>query len=179
MPIYFKPRRRKLGVVVLLVTCALTGIWLRNLNRSKSVGVFRHLNNCTGVRLRMKGSQIIGDFIQSDFELGMNSNLILLARPNSTVWESPNPPQSDADIDWKFHKWDFGVGQSSTAIPCAYQLTTIRAPSWFVIWPLTLLSAWLLLSKPRLKNPRPTTSSYETLVQVFISRISFVWKTGE
>ena len=55
-------------------------------------------------------------------------------------------------IKWRFRYFGFGIGDEVD------QTGVLRAPYWSIVIPLTLLSAWLLLSKPRIaKSPEKPT----------------------
>lgn len=133
---YFAPLRRKIGEVVLVLACATTSVFLR--------------------------SRCVLDLVM--FSTGRDSMIMFVSRDNGFTcvrWnlpfdEPPNwqtVPLSDPldpahcydnliDKDGKSPSQSFCIG------PTSY---------WWIIVPLTLLSAWLLLSRMRAAKPPAST----------------------
>ena len=95
MPTYFKPLRRKIGVLTLVLACVLMAGWVRSLSIQD-----KELFNIDSLRNAIISSQ------------------------GSIAWE----------------RWIGNGRHESTSI--AY---------WSIVIPVTMLSAWLLLSKSRQK----------------------------
>jgi len=58
---------------------------------------------------------------------------------------------------WNFHWCGFHLGQSLPDVDWRYVVTMFAVPYWAVVLPPTLLSAYLLLVKPRPKKPPEST----------------------
>ena len=142
---FFKPWRRKIGVVTLLIACLLAAGWVRSL-----VVMDRIIWTDNG---SMSSITSI-DGMMWWFRIAPISSI------NRVVWRSGKPPNSpidpwaDYDPSWRFQfsGLQFGAGQSNKHSNMGISIWEI--PYWFVILPLTLLSAYLLLGKPRIAKPK-------------------------
>lgn len=151
---YFKPLRRKIGVVMLLLAGVIVVGWVKSQQAQDTFTMSTH-GQC---------------YIQS---VSWNGNLIvMLAEVKRSdkpyvlpFWES-RPIDSKG---WYFKAGGNPVHQDPTLIPLGMKsydiggqrilvsITGCRLQYWQVAIPLTLLSAYLLLSKPRAgKDPGPT-----------------------
>ena len=129
---YFQPLRRKIGVMALV----FMGGWVRSLIVFDAVRF--NIGNHTGAGF-----------------MSMNQSIVL-ASANLETWEPPEwqtGSSSSADsvldggrITWRFRWYGFGVGTLAQG-DMGMMISTI--PYWSIVIPLTLLSAYLLLSKPR------------------------------
>lgn len=138
---YFKPLRRKFGLLTLVLACVLIVGWVRSY------------------------------FIQDIFELpsAERSLSCLTSSDGIVTWITFSPIDPDATMMGLQEKVDLmtamiavifenkftGVNRSLVDV----RMDTIRSIAWFmpyclIVIPLTLLSAWLLLSKPRIAKPR-------------------------
>ena len=142
---YFKPWRRKIGVMTLLIACVLAAGWVKS-------AAFNDL--------------IIFP-IGQDLRFGVVSNRgrIALVRHDwhenaptlRTYWFSASfAEHPDAvfildheELQWLLRLGAFGIRQRLTS---SFTVSLIQLPYWSIVIPLTLLSAWLLLSKPRTKT---------------------------
>lgn len=110
---YFKPLRRKIGVVTLLLACVFVAAWVRSYDEESANGVeFPFYDDRYNLLLLPEGI-VLGKFV---LELEENQQVLVLH--------------------------DFFV-----------------IPHWTIVIPLTLLSAWLLLSKPRQPKPQNAITS--------------------
>jgi len=148
---FFRSWKRKLGVVTLLIACVFAGGWARSFDRRETIA-FRF-----GEDNRIEfGSN------QSQFTLALN----LCAdgkHYGDKFYSSSASRKVDAEIDARHIKWQRSFGEFMFR-----RLTYLEAdpslrwypsggsdiiswtfPYWSIVIPLTLLSAWLLLSKPR------------------------------
>jgi hypothetical protein len=155
MGTYFKSLRRKLGVVTLVLACVFTVGWVRSLELSDSIWFKR-------------------DFLTSGegFILWSRSIGRLNAKRgfSHTAYEFTHNPYNGRGTtsiyDWR--RWGFAYGKKSSleasedgqAIDC--MTFYYCAPFWSIVIPLTLLSAWLLLSKRQTRTtpvePVPETA---------------------
>lgn len=142
---HFRPLRRKLGVVTLVVACMLTAGWVRSVGISELVGV--NFSSQSSVFVE-SSEQTIG--------FGMER---ANSKPMWDIWPSwQNAPSSGVKalddiqhVKWNVQWHNFGIGGNHEYYPDNL-LLEVHAPYWSIVIPLTLLSAWLLLNKPRAKS---------------------------
>ena len=147
---YFKPLRRKIGFVTLVMACVFAGAWVR------SVGI----HDLVGVNFSSQSSVFVES---SEQTIGFG-----MERANSKrIWDSfpawkTEPSSGIKPLDDKEHvRWnmqwhDFGIGGNYQYYPDNF-LLEVHAPYWSIVIPLTLLSAWLLILKPRPSTPKKIT----------------------
>jgi hypothetical protein len=156
---FFKPLRRKIGVLTLALACVLMAGWFRS---------------------RFNGNSIYFGFggAKTTFLVSVDSSLLLVT---CHEWPGSEPMQpkvprleshdyipssgfyhlfniNDNDVEWKWRVIGLGAGEKPVDIwSHGRRYTFWIAPYWSIVIPVTLLPAWLLLSKP--KQPKPTTYS--------------------
>lgn len=165
----FKPIRRKIGVVTLVMALVFMGGWVRSLIigdiwhwRRSNTNVQSFISN--GGRLSWEGSQqptqIDTEYLQSipggsgtvTMELVQLDTFHSSQRADPTVYLNtglPIPAEHWAYCGFEFRGYELDLGGISTSI------WTI--PYWSVVIPPTLISLWLLLTKPRKSTPKKTT----------------------
>lgn len=147
---YFRLPRRKAGVVMLIVACLFAAGWTRSSSTQDTLTVF--FSQSFGLKLVSTGQRLILVKIHN------KSNEPLL----TSFWES-EPSRADA--------WIMRLAGSSAAcsgangvapssVDLGFGNMHVRAnwhsvPYWAVVPPITLLAAWLLLSKPRIAAAGP------------------------
>ena len=150
---FFKLWRRRVGVVTLLLACGSMDLWIR----SKKV--------LDLIRLPFIKSTTI--YLLSDKKticFGISSG----AHWTSGVWQSKpagraNDLGAERYFTWYENRLGFGIA-GNDSWPNSLQ-REVDVPYWYVVIPLTLLSAWLLLSKPRQSKskiptePKPQTAA--------------------
>lgn len=152
--IYFKPLRRKAGVVTLVMASAMAVGWIRSREMIDSLGV------SVGVRTPLA--------------------YLLVSHREGIIWQrmaipesAPIPPLEIAkriqfhsfpfnplfhyysdQPEWHFDRLGIRIGklQTDEGVPPLTERVTWVIPYWLIIMPLTLLAAWLLLSTSRLKK---------------------------
>jgi hypothetical protein len=133
---FFRGWRRKVGIVALVMACAVGGMWCRSFLVDDSFGW--------------------GDSAP-DLPIWFTSNdgmLIMIAeipigwgtfRPSLSMWDTEeSKPWNEflpPDMKWSFQWCGFGYGWAE------FQFVTF--PYWSIVIPLALLSAYLLLWKAR------------------------------
>ena len=136
---FFKPWRRKIGCVTLLMACLFMAGWVRSISDT--------------------------DFVH--FYCGNNSTALVLSSDRSVVWTKFHEERShdemsfpewdttrkkvcfDERFEWKWQWGGFSVGH------CHSESSTVWViPYWSITIPLMLLSAYLLPSKPRISNQK-------------------------
>lgn len=175
---YFKPWRRKFGVITLALACVLMAVWMRSLTYLNSVVVSR--GDFRIDRVRSTNGCLFWERFQSENPISLWSGqawVSIYGSPNSGVhvpfffgYDASSAPSSQArtveeafpsgmgdifpthSIDWRWRAWGFGLGRCDHHSAPSTLIVWV-VPYWAVVLLLTLLSAWLLLSKPR---PNPT-----------------------
>ena len=194
---FFKPWRRKMGVVTLLMALALMGAWI-NCLRSENV-ISGYTQDRYSERWIDSHGAIVLERIQSDrrvvfdpvsptvimvahqglspccrFKHNANSEIPKKARvivmsetkvvdKQNPVTEIPPPKNmssvkrvEDQVVEWKWKWLVFGYGVSDSPPLGRHvdndgpvlRMTVWSFPYWFFVIPLTLFSAYLLLTKP-------------------------------
>ena len=154
---YFKPLRRKIGVVTLVLACVFMVAWVRSQVVVDAMSItcsrWQHFlfSDNFGIwwetdLISQKGRQVpfFGDFSK----WYLQSNKRATPPPEAPDFEFAANP----DIVLTSYGFYYAVLFSKNQNPPLVKSTWI-IPYWSIILPLTLLSAWLLLSKPRVKKP--------------------------
>lgn len=146
MHTFFQGWRRKAGLVLLVMACAMFGLWCRSLWIVDVVSAFQ-------VRLQSVNGDLIlfTDTAQSD-ERAMH----WLTEYFDPDWQYVQ--LSSPMVEWQFQVAGFGVGMVNqdyhvlgpSAAFASEGIAYLRIISWWhLIAPFTLLSAYLILWKPR------------------------------
>lgn len=128
---FFKPWRRKFGVVTLGLSCMFAGVWVRSLNRSDAINA--PLDDHNFYVFSFDGVICWGAWpieATSTWSLPSFGTLFISnpdkARVSATLAEARD--STEGLVEW-------------------------TAPYWSIVLPLTLISAYLLLGKPRPAKP--------------------------
>lgn len=144
---HFKSLRRKIGIVTLVMACVCFVAWIRSFQKMDRV--IRSSNGALSSVTLYHGSLYWFRVTPSEGE-------------TSTRWRSSDAPTAPISV-WQDYEptsrlnwcgFDFGAGRSKNGSEIVLNLWAI--PCWSIVLPLTLLSAWFLLSKPRTGKPEPT-----------------------
>ena len=127
---YFKPWRRKIGVVTLVMACVVVAGWVRGRCVRDFVDSGRYLPGSRG---------IVIDNNRDSFTLKTREGPTICLLPGGEI--NTVLPVSDAKV---------------------VLVTLIRIPYWSIFIPLTLLSAYLLFSKPRVEPATAQSSSVDS-----------------
>ena len=138
IPTYLKPLRRKIGVVTLIVACVLMGGWLR------STLVKDHLTRDFGDGSTIHAVWYDGPCGAVARKGSSSSGRVQIRLLQSTV-ESIHGWAAEG-AGWAWYQLGFGVIDERFE---GGHLKGWFAHYWSIAIPMTLLSAWLLLSKPR------------------------------
>ena len=135
---FFKGWRRKIGVVSLVMACVFMGGWVR--------------------------SFVFGDYFQWNCGCcSTNGNLLITPPDLSEIhWEWPewsvtnvSAAEEESTLNEMPWKWRFmGFGDGEFSIFFGAKIRVILLPYWSLVIPLTLISAFLLLIKPRKSNQK-------------------------
>ena len=163
---YFKPWRRKFGVVTLLMACVFAAVWISSLRSDYGVSAISR-----GEENREGFGAIDGQFVwlkvgpadrNGHWFPEVPSEFPSISRMKDG-WAFGPGGITNPNILWICQSGRFGVGiLRSKGYDCEWQLRFIMAPWWSVTLPITLISAWLLLSQPRkstskkIDEPSPT-----------------------
>jgi hypothetical protein len=151
MPTYFHGWRRKIGVLTLVMACVLIAGWIRSFLQED-------------VWVMIKGDATVGIIISNDGSLCWSQADdpaipdVALRFEYVNFNPFPDPKGFDEkDIQWIWRFAGCGFGKRFNEI-YASSLQCCEIAYMPIVIPLTLLSAWLLLSKPRVaKLPSKST----------------------
>ncbi|WP_010586531.1 hypothetical protein [Schlesneria paludicola] len=147
---YFKLQRRKLGVVTLLMACVLLAAWTRSRTHADWILLF--------------GNTVVVSGHQSVFVLNRPQAAIVTIESTRRAPEADYGPGAsmtrriETALAFQYSLSDrFGWGYATpNGIITNFGINTghpklVREmiPYWSIVIPLTLISIWLLLSKPR------------------------------
>jgi len=154
---FFRPWRRKVGIVTVVVACLFMGGWLRSdVIRDKIAfcpSYFWPQLPWYGEIVSLQGSLGWHRYeMDSDCGgIGTNS-LVKLTSFNAKNYFACSPKIEDTLV-WHSRWAGFGYGAGKTHLRgMSAQVWTI--PYWSIVTPLTLISLWLLLSKPRISTQK-------------------------
>lgn len=157
----FRGWRRQSGVVTLVWAVLLVAIWMRSLQTITTV-VFipdegpRHVFSASPQGLTWLSRQGSGQYVHGVEFLNLEWHFT----PVDDDQPDPNDIEGcHASWNWNHCGFQFGKSLLGSGEPGEHHLSLIlgtiriwRIPHWAAVLPVTLLSAWLLLSRPR-----PTT----------------------
>ena len=152
---YFKPPRRKLGVVTLGLTCVFAAGWVRSLGGEEHV--FCPVGKSTYYTLASDKGVINWARSDTSESTWVPSHAGWFRKPYDLVTrviietdEMMNANPWDREWEWS----GSGVYDASFDSP-PFRVRAWRTTYWSIVIPLTLLSAYLLPSKPRSKTTSP------------------------
>ncbi len=145
----FRGWQRKLGSVTLVISLALMGLWIRSRSTLDEYHLWKQQQTSVivasekaclvlGRLWNASPSVILGPYIEMDRERIISGGRIVHA--------------ADLEIESRRGYGGFELVKRYQQPPLSLKnirLDLLIIPYWCVVWPLTLLSAWLLLSKPR------------------------------
>ena len=139
---FFRGWRRKTGLALLAMAMLLTGAWIRSLVLQDQI-LTQHKRSLLNVK-SFDGRIWWGRHTPTPFE--MTYEWMSNPFPKSEridPWEN-----YDLHWCWKWGGFNFGAGKGNSAMG-GRETEIWIVPHWSIVLPLTLLSAWLILSKPR------------------------------
>jgi hypothetical protein len=160
VPTYFKPLRRTIGVLSLGLACVFAAGWVRSLSFDDDIRLPNSLRttyfigSADGRLLCSRWS----DLTAKDISVG---GWKYHSEPRDTMSPEDRFRQNENPIIFEWCGFCSALFKS-TKSPRRFQIWLI--PYWSIVIPLTLLSAWLLISKPRVKKiesnmAKPATDS--------------------
>lgn len=150
---FFGGWKRKLGVVTLLMACVSAAGWLRSTTKI-DVCYFRGLSAEWKWMLLSGGQKFYvmraANVSTLTYDVGNETEAMLILQDRRSslegaYWSQPGSVNRVPGI--------FSSDQDKHPIAS-------MIPYWSVTIPLTLMSAWLLLSKPRTRQAKPASESY-------------------
>jgi hypothetical protein len=153
---YFKPLRRKVGCVTLMLACVLAVGWVRSyLKKERRIVAFQGTQSFTSFVSDRTGLF----WIRLERQPPLPAAVLVDAADVSVNFLSAKAVERQIETNWYWDRFGFDWGeQEKDANFSIGRITFWKIPHWPII-PLTLLSAWLLLSKPR--KPKPIMPASE------------------
>jgi hypothetical protein len=155
---FFRGWKRKVGVVTLCLGCVFMLEWVRSASESDLIHFMRQPH----IRHTIYSCPAGLGWTR----LCLTAGTPIYNRPFDYVtWQTLPLSQRNGvyPFDWHDTQWGtqwmgFRMGTVVWDNPPGFQETTVVVvPHWSIVIPLTLLSAWLLLSKPRRVEKPDTT----------------------
>ena len=146
---FFHGWRRKIGVVMLVLACVFAVGWVRSIIVADIISWANRINTYD---LFISAEQQLSWQTTYDVE---GLQIITLPAWQSSTLDYTVPDNDDDQTIWRWRILGFELGEfppqmtgdSSLARFCSF-------PYWSIVIPLTLLSAYLLLSQPRSPHPQ-------------------------
>ena len=152
---FFKPFRRKIGVVTLVLACAFAAGWVRSCLTADFVWYPSNtscysIESLHGMILLTKGTPVAPS---SPIQFG-SENLWAPPFLKFAVNGKPLPfnPYEKLDLTWQSDWLFFSVCDGRIKNNAIAQIEMCIIPYWSIVIPLTLVSAFLLLTYPRRSN---------------------------
>lgn len=166
---YLKPLRRKVGVVTLLVACVFAAEWIRSTTNLDSAAIAfpqnRYEIQSLQQNIRFFHTRISDRRLGHPFWSCYSDPITSLEQPISDPRELLGENRRVLEFgDGYLGAGSFEAEYRSLLVPKpgppvrVFQ-TVALIPHWSVVIPLTLLSGWLLLSKPRRSAPVARSSA--------------------
>jgi hypothetical protein len=150
MGVYFSPWRRKVGVVTLLMACVAMSAWVRSqitqdtLTIGFGSSIQRTLVSISG--------RLIMVHVSIDAKLPIRTIPWTSQKAGDREWELrfELPDRSRAIWQHAVSEDLFSTGTDEMGANfTSFAVKWCQIPYWFIISPLTLVTCWLLISKPR------------------------------
>ena len=164
---FFQGWRRKVGTLVLVLACLVTSAWVRSLTVADILTI--PTGKASAITLSTTGNRLCirtGYDHEEFYELNWDARLVSSWRPGTTPvagasseecesealrpYMFPIDPYSFEPVDWTVRRLGFGFGVSPPIARQIFRLQYLLVPFWAIVFPLTLISAFLLFSVPRI-----------------------------
>lgn len=143
---FFRGLKRKVGVVTLVMAFLVLGWWCRSLPTFDEI--VTPMGNHTWFGLISIRQSLV-------LEKDSGGSLLRWGLPRATSFPWTEIDPLDSRVTWYWTSCGFGIGEVPSTPLILLPVTIFMVPYWSILIPLTLLSAWLLLSK------RPTVKLSE------------------
>ena len=157
---FFRGWRRKIGSITLLIACALTLIWVRSDvirdNITLCPSFYLPQLPWYGEIVSLQGSMGWHRYEMEPGLGGIGANFPVTFYSYQVKHYFACSPIIEDTLVWQWKWGGFGYGASKTHLKGMSAHVWI-IPCWSVTVPLTLVSIWFLLSKPRPVNQKNIT----------------------
>jgi hypothetical protein len=155
---FFRGWRRKVGCVTLVMACVVMGLWIRGFHwqdsaefcpsrtiytTSSGYGYFAF----QAFEFPARGAALSQSSVSTSplrlLQMGWNSSLITEELGEFAPWKG-----AESEAHWKWQSFLVGTASFDT-VNLNYSKSYAIIPCWSIAIPLTLLSAYLILWKPR------------------------------
>ncbi len=154
MPPYFKPLRRKIGVVTLVTACVFSAGWVRSYRVQDTFVLEFGTGNSVELLSACKSLIFVSAIDQSPSKPPKLNFRWITYGFASDQWymqidaDNENMVASSKSAEFTSHQVILPIGVTT------HYFRAFQVPYWSIVIPMTLLSAWLLLSRPRTKKPQ-------------------------
>ena len=161
---FFRGWRRKLGVVMLVMACVFTGMWVRGFAFEDAIRLGNGQRIVTRGRVLQTLSTssrngLIWKHEETDCDMtwvaGWQSRPVEKMDEFDPVTDPVTSFVNSNVLDWRWQLCGFDIGRFHGAT--ADRLSYWRISHSSITIPLTLISFWLLLTKPRKSNQKKIT----------------------
>jgi hypothetical protein len=181
---FFKGWRRKAGCIGLMVSLLITCAWMRSFKtedfatRLLSNGYWKVVSKNGGITFACQEGPMVLHFepntmgsqaVDKEAAAKAHNEAILLEMMKKSDAGQPykrrqeTPREETRDTNTEICGFMFGTNASGEPDGLDRSVTTtLRVPYWAVVLPFIMLSAWLLLCKPRPTTPKQTTEPAPT-----------------
>jgi hypothetical protein len=141
---FFKPWRRKIGAVSLVMACVFSVGLVRSFYISDVMEYFP--GESSMIRLISWRGNVSCSYLIGKPPSKFVKRFLFFA------YENPYP----FETEFEGCQWDWRVGHMgvATCSDTTSDSIAVVSPYWSIVFPLTLLSAYLLLTKPRTAKPK-------------------------
>jgi len=161
---FFRGWRRKTGLITLLLACVFVSGWIRSFLVHDQIQIpsDESLTYCVSYDGQFQWSAMSGKDVLTGIELAKGPGRVAryswIVTPISVFHNFPKgaDPQ-EYNWRWQCCGFDFSDAKWQTFFPLqAGNVQAYCVPYWSIVIPLTLISLWLLLTKPRSSTPKKT-----------------------
>lgn len=154
MSTYFKPLRRKVGVVTLVLACLFAVGWVRSIKSLDIIIVYlgKHTTVTAFAEQQLTGLQYHSPTVMENRRMLPQWNRFSEARAMDRLF-------TDNRLTWHWRFCGFCSAEHQDKRRAGGVLKIWLFPYWSIVIPLTALSAWLLLSKPRARQHKPVAET--------------------
>ena len=139
---FFRGWRRKVGVVTLVMACVMTGMWFRSRTEWESLEVAVGARGLVAVELERGSVTLAYRWLEENTPLGTSISA------SSFNWHGASPVSDEINL-WPELGTNLWSETSSIGPIVSGKATYVRLPLLTAMALLTVVSAYLLLWKPR------------------------------
>jgi hypothetical protein len=159
-PGFFKPLRRKIGVITLVLACVLAAMWVKSYSK-KEERIFVVQGTKSSTFLVSDRTGLF--WVRLERQPPLPAAVLVDAADGFVDFVRAQAVERQIETNWYWDRFGFDWGEyGKDANFSIGRITFWKIPHWPIVIPLTLLSAWLLLSKPRAGKTVSTESPPKT-----------------